>query len=374
MQLYRSQFSMLVVLLGSALATASASSPAPNVGSANVSKETQGVSTAAEKQTGSESLSDLINEGITAAKAGHYAVAIADYKKALAIDPHCTPALINLGLAYFKSGNFQDATPPLESALRDGTDSDQIHTLLAMSFYYIHRYREAGLQFEILFRRKPSNQMIQYLLAESYMRSHQAEELPELVQRLHAISPDSPVVHMLAGEQYDRLGRTEDAIREFQRAAVAAPNMPLIHFSLGYLYWETHRLSDAAREFRIEAEIKNGERAQALGFLGDIALHSGNEAKAERLFHESLQIDSGVRIVQYGLGVICAEKKQSAEAVRHLKTAIELDPGQIDAYYRLAMVYRQLGQIDREHALLTKVAELNSAKRQSIGEAISQGP
>src|SRR5580698_5919694 len=226
---------------------------------------------------------------------------------------------------------FQDAILPLENALRDGADSDQVHTLLAMSLYSLHRYKEAGIQLEILFKREPTNATLQYFLAESYMRSHQDEELPKLVERLHAISPDSPVVHMLAGEQYDRLGRTEDAIIEFQQAAATAPDMPLVHFSLGYLYWERHRMTEASREFHLEAELKNGEGAQALGFLGDIAMQTGNQAEAEQLFQESLRIDPEVRIVQYDLGVICAEKKQNVEAVQHLQTAIALDPKNSDA-------------------------------------------
>ena len=85
-------------------------------------------------------------------------------------------------------------------------------------------------------------------------------------------------------------------------------------------------MTEASREFHLEAELKNGERAQALGFLGDIALTGGDQVEAERLFHESLQIDPEVRIVQYDLGVICAEKGQSSEAVQHLQAAIELDP------------------------------------------------
>ena len=215
---------------------------------------------------------------------------------------------------------------------------------------------------------------LQYYLAESYMRSHQADVLPKLVERLHTISPDSPVVHMLAGEQYDRLGNPEDAIREFQLAAVVAPEMPLIHFSLGYLYWGKHQLEAAAREFHIEAGLKNGEQAQALGFLGDIALKNGNESEAERLFEQSMEVDSGIRIVQFDLGVIYAERNQNIEAEKHLKAAIELDPGSADAYYRLAMVYRQLGQADRQRALLAKVAALNAAERRSVGETIAQQP
>ena len=150
--------------------------------------------------------------------------------------------------------------------------------------------------------------------------------------------------------------------------------MPLVHFSLGYLYWGLHQLDEAGREFHFEASLKNGEGAQALGYLGDIALQSGKPDEAESLFQESLQIDPGVRIAQYDLGAIYAGRKQSSEAVQHLETAIALDPKRPDAYYRLAMVYRELGQTARQRTLLTKVGELNSTERRSAGETISQSP
>jgi len=63
-------------------------------------------------------LSELISRGIADAKAGDFASAIDEYKKALSRDSHCVPASINLGLA-FKNGDFQDAIPPLEYALRE---------------------------------------------------------------------------------------------------------------------------------------------------------------------------------------------------------------------------------------------------------------
>jgi len=284
------------------------------------------------------------------------------------------PAQINLGLAWFKSGSFEKAIPPLESAAQEGADSDQVHTLLAMSYYSLHRYTEAGRQFEVLYEREPNNTTVQYLLAESYMRSHQTDELPGLVERLYAVSPDSPAVHMLAGEQYDRLDRTADAIHEFQLAEAQAPDMPLVHFSLGYFYWEQHQLPEAVREFQLEADLKNGEAAQATGFLGDIALKNGNQAEAELLLRKSLQLEKDVRISHYDLGVICAQKKQGAEAAEHFQAAIALDPKSVDAYYQLAMVYRQMGQTDQQRTLLVKVSQMHEEERQSVGNTISRQP
>jgi tetratricopeptide (TPR) repeat protein len=252
-----------------------------------------------------------------------------------------------------------------------GVDSDQVHTLLAMSMYALHRYQPASRHFEVLFERQPTNTTLQYLLSESYMRSHQTEQLPGFLQQLQAVAPDSPVIHMLAGEQYDRLGQTEKAIPEFLQVEAAAPDMPLVHFVLGYFYWEHNLLDKAAEQFEGEVKLKNGEAAQAKGFLGDIALRGGRQTEAEHLLRESLQIDPKVRIAHYDLGVICAEKKDTSEAVQHFRTAIALDTQRADAYYRLATLYRQLGELDRQRAMLAKVEQLHAAEHTTVADMVS---
>jgi tetratricopeptide (TPR) repeat protein len=320
---------------------------------------------------GPDQVAELVHAGIEYAKAGRYAMAESAYRKALEIDPHCIAAQINLGLAYFKADDFQNAIPPLESAAHEGVDSDQIHTLLAMSLYAVHRYVPASRHFEVLFARQPTTLTLQYLLSECYMRSHQMDRLPGFLEKLQAVAPDSPVIHMLAGEQYDRLGQTDKAITEFLQVEAAAPDLPMVHFALGYFYWEQHLLNQAAEQFEGEVKLSNGEAAQAKGFLGDIDMQNGRQAEAEPLLRESLQSDPTVRIAQYDLGILCAEKKDMAAAVQHFKTAIALDPERADAYYRLATLYRHLGQPERQKELLAKVKELHAAERMTVAEAMS---
>jgi tetratricopeptide (TPR) repeat protein len=318
-----------------------------------------------------QKVTSLVQQGIDYAHAGNYPLAESAYRRALSIDPHYLPAQINLGLAYFKSIDYESAIPPLEQAVREGVDSDQVHTLLAMSFYALHRYEAASRHYEVLFARQPANTMLGYLLAESYMRSHQTDKLPGFLRQLQAAAPDSPVIYMLAGEQYDRLNQTDKAIDEFLKAETAAPQLPMVHFALGYFYWEKHLMDKAAKQFQAEVELKDGEASQAKGYLGDIALNNGEYAEAERMLRESLAMDPKVRIAQYDLGVICAEKKDLSEAVEHFKSAIALDPRRADAYYRMAMLYRQLGQDDQRRALLAKVEQLNKAERATVADAFS---
>lgn len=232
--------------------------------------------------------------------------------------------------------------PPLQRASSDGVSTEQIHTLLAMTSYALHQYVAASRQYETLFDHQPGNITLEYLLAESYMRSHQTDRLPAFLERVREAAPDSLVIYMLAGEQYDRLGQTEKAITEFLKAEAAAPQMPMIHFGLGYFYWELHQTEKARAEFEAETKITDGEASQAKSFLGDIALHAGDDAAAGRLLRESVAQDPRIRIAQYDLGILSARRHETAAAVRHFQTAIALDPQSPDAYYRLATLYRDL--------------------------------
>lgn len=316
-------------------------------------------------------VSSLIDQGIANAREGRFAQAEAAYRHALAIDPHCVAAEINLGLAYFKSADYGRAIPPLDQAAHQGVDTDQVHTLLGMSFYALHQYPAAARQYETLFQRQPGNIMLQYFLAESYMRSHQTEPMEALLKRMQSATPDSPVIYMLAGEQYDRLDQTDKAITEFLKAEAVAPDMPMVHFALGYFYWERHLNDQAQAEFQAETQVKGGESSQANGFLGDIALYAGDDATAEHLLRQSVQEDPHVRIAQFDLGVLSAKKHDYDAAVRYFRAAIALDPQRPDAYYRLAVIYRELGKPDRQRELLTKVQQLHQAERRSLADAIS---
>lgn len=316
----------------------------------------------------------FINLGVAYAKLGQFSLAAKAYRNALAIDPASMPALINLGLAEFKAGKFGDAVKPLETALRQEPDNRQAQTLLAMSHFSLRQFASASRLFEILFKADPGNTMLQYLLGESYFRSHQQERLEAYIEELAKLSPESAALHMLAGEAYDRLNRTEEAIQAFESAKRAAPSLPRIHFYLGYLHWERKEYEKAAVEFEAERASPAGERAQAEGYLGDIAMRNGDTRSAEVLLKSALGRDDRVHIAHLDLGIIYAEQNRLADAQREFETAIALAPNRVDAYYRLAQIYRAQGKLKLQQTMLSKVRQMNEAKRLSVESVLRDSP
>ncbi len=320
------------------------------------------------------SVSAYINLGVAYAKLGRLPLAEKAYRAALAIEPKSLPALINLGLAEFKSGKYADALMPLGTAAEVDPSNRQAQTLLAMSHFSLRQFDAAAPFFEKLYRGDPGNTTLQYMLGESYFRAHQQPLLEALVQKISKSFPDSPALHMLAGEAYDQLNRTDAAIEEFRHAEQADPRLPRIHSYLGYLYWERREYELAASEFRVELASPDGEHAQAEGYLGDIALRNGDTKHAEELFRRAILADCGVRIAHLGLGTIFEQQHRWTDAEKEFQAAIALDPKSVDAYYRIAQVYRAQNKPAQQKAMLSKMKEISEERRVPADRVLSGAP
>jgi Flp pilus assembly protein TadD len=153
------------------------------------------------------------------------------------------------------------------------------------------------------------------------------------------------------------LGKTPEAIAELQAAAKVAPREPNVHFGLGYLYWKSHQYDNAQREFDAELTLDPGH-AQALAYLGDIAMKTNHPEDAVSLLRKSIQLKSDIRLANIDLGVLLAEQKQYPDAVATLQHAVALAPAEPDAHYRLARVYQEMGKTTESKAEFAKVREL----------------
>jgi len=163
---------------------------------------------------------------------------------------------------------------------------------------------------------------------------------------------------MLSGEALDGLGRTVEAIPEFEAAAKAAPREPNVHFGLGYLYWKQHKYDEAKAALEAELSI-DPANAQALAYLGDIELKRNAPEKALPLLNKAIHLKNDIRIAYLDIGAILSEQKRYQEALVALLRAEKLDPAQPDAHYRLARLYRAMGNVAAAEREFARVGELN---------------
>jgi tetratricopeptide (TPR) repeat protein len=245
--------------------------------------------------------------------------------------------------------------------------------LLGLSCYGARRFAEATKYLEAAVQSDPNNAELHGVLAQSCLWAKKYSCALDQFHQILQQNPDSAAAHILSGEALDGLGRTPEAIAEFQAAAKVPPPDPNLHFGLGYLYWKSHQFDEAKREFESELSI-DPNHPQALAYLGDIEMKRTNPDQALPLLRKAVLAKNDIRIAYVDLGAILAQQKQYAEATTALRRAVELDPAQPDAHYRLGRVYQAIGNAAESQKEFAKVRELHEKADEPLASKMSAAP
>jgi tetratricopeptide (TPR) repeat protein len=308
--------------------------------------------------------------GLVLSKQGKYAEAVAAYRKALSLNPKLPGVQLNLGLAEFKQGHFQEAIAPLRAALDADPQNNQARTLLGLSCYGARRFAEAARYLEVVTKSDPTNTELHRVLAQSCLSAKNYSCSLEQFRLILQQDPNSAAAHMLTGEALDGLGRTVEAIAEFQAAAKISATEPNVNFGLGYLYWKQHKYDEAKSALEAELSV-DPDHAQAWAYLGDIALKRNDLANALPLLTKAIQLNNDLRVAHLDMGAILTEQKRYQEALAALLRAEKLDPSQPDAHYRLARLYRDMGNNAASQKEFAKVRELHQTENEAVDSKIS---
>jgi Tfp pilus assembly protein PilF len=110
----------------------------------------------------------------------------------------------------------------------------------------------------------------------------------------------------------------------------------------------------------LQAELAiQPQHTQALTYLGDSEMHSGNSESAVKNLQRVLKLDPNTRLAQLDLGMLLAAKHDNAAAEQHLRAAIRLDPSKTDAHYSLGKLLLAMGrqkEAEAEFAVVKKLA------------------
>jgi tetratricopeptide (TPR) repeat protein len=98
---------------------------------------------------------------------GHYDSALAEYRRALAINPRYVQALINSGAVLGQMGRPREALAPLEAAVRLQHDDPDARYGLGLALAMQGRFREAQEQFELALLFKPDWVVAEIALANT---------------------------------------------------------------------------------------------------------------------------------------------------------------------------------------------------------------
>ncbi len=157
---------------------------------------------------------------------------------------------------------------------------------------------------------------------------------------------DMPSAQWSLGVVYEGLGQHDSAERAYQAALRMDPNFFQARINLANLYDEMRRNADAERVLRegIARPPEHGELPYSLGLL---LVENGRLPEAAGALQEAVRLLPDRARVRYNYGVVLQRLGRGADAEAALREALELDRGDPDIAYALAVLYLQRRQYTR---------------------------
>ncbi|MDE2926337.1 MAG: tetratricopeptide repeat protein [Acidobacteriota bacterium] len=151
-------------------------------------------------------------------------------------------------------------------------------------------------------------------------------------------------------QTYDLLEASESCYRNALR--LAPRDYRWSHYlALGYR--ARGDLDRAGAQYAHVLTLRPNDLAAVLG-LARIELEQGRTEEAAKHFQRALKLDPASAAAMAGLGEIAAAGRDYAKAVERYEEALRRQPQASSLHYRLAMAYRQLGQVDKARLHLGK--------------------
>jgi tetratricopeptide (TPR) repeat protein len=307
--------------------------------------------------------------GLLESRQDHYKEALPLYRKALALNPTMPGLRLNFGLALFKANELKQAMEEFRVLLKaqalGSPEAQRLTILMGMAHYGLNEFGQAVPYLKDAAARDPQNLLLRLTLAHSCLWSKQYECVLDAYREILTLNAESAEADMLAGEALDELKDTDGALRQFRAAELANPKEPNVHYGLGYILWRLMQFEEAAREFQCELD-NNPDNGQALTYLADSEMKLGHPNVARPLLEKAIQIDPKSELPHLDLGILHSDAGQFDDALRELKLAETIAPGDTDVHWRLGRLYQATGKKDVAKIEFDKTRSLQKASDETV--------
>lgn len=285
----------------------------------------------------------LRNElGLVRLSEGDVTRAVAEFERAVALDPEDWEPWFNLGLARQSEGALDRAAAAYREAIARNPDAPGPHTNLGL---LLLDRRNAVSALEELRRAadlQPGNADAAYNVGVAHQQlGHDADAAAAYTEAIRRQPTHAPALTNLAVVSMAR-GRVADALDGLDRALAADPAYAEAHYNRGLALEGAGRLADARLEYEQALRFRPGypEAHNNLGLLLEAA---GDRAGAIAEYREALAVRPAYAEAHTNLALALVAAGQPVEARAEAERAISVDPGMAQAYVSLGLACARMG-------------------------------
>jgi tetratricopeptide (TPR) repeat protein len=221
-----------------------------------------------------------LSAGLLHERQKEFSDAEAEYKQALALDPHSTDphnteAAIGLTNLYMKSGRLGDAEPLLRRLAGERPNDAGIHLQLGRVLAAQGKKDDAIAEIQTALKLAPADSDAQRDLAELLVESKKLPDAEQIYRDLIKGHPNDAELHQLLGEVLLKEHKYPDAQQEFIATVKIKPDFGVAYGTLAQAAKENQNYALAVKALEVRAKLlpetpsSYFERASALDHLRD---------------------------------------------------------------------------------------------------------
>ena len=212
----------------------------------------------------------------------------------------------------------------------------------------------------------PDNVEILYMAQRVY-----SELADDTLNKLAILAPGSPRMQEVIAERLINAGDLKGATVHYRKALEIDPRLPGVHYELAEAILESSPndpQAQSAAEKELEAALKSdGDSARTECMFARIAARRSDPDGAYAHYNRAFALNPGETQAQIGLGRLLASMDKPREAAKYLRMAVQSDPLNGEAHYRLASVCRTLELKDeaaREFRLFREIKQTKASLKE----------
>lgn len=290
-----------------------------------------------------------------------YDEAIAEFTKAVELDPKYQIVYYYLGVVYSDKKDYDNAIANLSKAVELDPEDDFAWYDRADVYLKKGEYALAISDYTKVLELDPDDDDTLYARAEAYIKNGQYDEAEKDANRLISILSNDASAYSLRGRAKYGKGKYEWALNDFNKAIEKSPKFAEAYNNRGNARNKLGQQGKALNDFL---------KARDLGFEVDksqldelLKLRSEGKIPSWEVAEARLHFDAGK---EYYRGVGPKDK-----AIAEFTMAIELDPVYAAAYLYRGMAYYNKGQLENSAADFAKFAELDPKDARLYGTRAS---
>ncbi len=284
--------------------------------------------------------------------------AIADYTKALQIDPQYEPAYNNRGLIYYKQGKFDEALADFTKIIEIDPQYTDPYNNRGLVYYRQGKFDEALADFTKTIEIDPNYTFAYENRGLVYADQNKLDEaIAEYTQAIQ-IDPGYVDAYNDRGRAYYRQGQYDKALADFTKTIEIDPNYTFAYENRGLVYADQNKLNEAIAEYTQAIQIDAGY-VDAYNDRGRAYYLQGQYDKALADFTQAVQIDPTFANAYYNRGLVYYQQGQYDEAIADFTQAIQIAPQYVDAYNDRGRAYDAQDKFDKALADINRAIELN---------------